>query len=70
VVYKITVMEEYTKLNDLAGVITVASVITAKAADLSQADTVAGSTSRPTKRRSAPRPWKLQDWMPGHTDSV
>ncbi len=44
VVYKITVMEEYAKLNDLTGVNTVASVIMAKAADLSQADTVAGST--------------------------
>jgi hypothetical protein len=42
-IYKITVLEEYAKLNDLTGTITVASEISAKVADLSLTDSVEGT---------------------------
>jgi hypothetical protein len=42
-VHKITVLEEYAKLNDLTGTITVASGLTAKVADLSLTDSVEGT---------------------------
>jgi hypothetical protein len=42
-VYEIMVLEEYAKLNDLAGTITVASGISAKVADLSLTDSVEGT---------------------------
>ncbi len=40
--YKITALEECAKINDLTGIITVASGVTARLADLSLADTVGG----------------------------
>jgi hypothetical protein len=42
-VYEITVLEGYTKINDLTGIITVASRVTARVADLRLADTVDGT---------------------------
>jgi hypothetical protein len=42
-IYEITVLEEYTKLNDLTGTITVASGISAKVGDLSLTDPVEGT---------------------------
>jgi hypothetical protein len=39
-VYEIAVLKEYAELNDLTGIITVATGITAKAADLSLTDSV------------------------------
>ncbi len=42
-IYEITVLEEYAKLNDLTGTITVASGISAKVGHLSLMDTVEGT---------------------------
>ncbi len=42
-IYKITVLEEYAKLNNLTGTLTVASGISAKVGDLSLADTTEGT---------------------------
>jgi hypothetical protein len=42
-VYEIMVLEEYAKLNDLTGTITMASGLTAKAANLSLTDSVEGT---------------------------
>jgi hypothetical protein len=42
-IYEIMVLEEYAKLNDLTGTITVASGITAKATDLSLTDSMEGT---------------------------
>jgi hypothetical protein len=55
-IYEITVLEEYAKLNDLIGTITVASGLTAKVADLSL-QTRRGPTCGHTWRRSAQGRW-------------
>jgi hypothetical protein len=55
-VYEITVLEEYAKLNDLMGTITVASGLSAKVADLSLTDSVKG-TYMWTHLEECPGPW-------------
>jgi hypothetical protein len=42
-VFKITVLDEYAKVNDLMGIIAVTSRVTAKVANLSLTDTVEGT---------------------------
>jgi hypothetical protein len=58
-VYEITTLEEYAKVNDLTSIISVASGVTARAADLSLTDTgnCGGDLLGMTQRRSAPGCW-------------
>ncbi len=54
-IYKITVLEEYAKLNDLTGTITVASGISAKVGDLSLADPMEGTYVLTHQEEECPR---------------
>jgi hypothetical protein len=54
-IYEITVLEEYAKLNDLTGTITVASGISAKVGDLSLADPVEGTYVWTHQEEECPR---------------
>jgi hypothetical protein len=56
------VQKEYTKLNKLTGIIMVAEKVTAKAADLSQTDTVEGTYMDPLQIRM---PQDLGATLPG-----
>ncbi len=53
--YEITVLEEYAKLNDLTGTITVASGISAKVGDHSLADPVEGTYVWTRQEEECPR---------------
>jgi hypothetical protein len=53
--YEITVLEEYAKLNDLTGTITVASGISAKVGDLTLTDSVEGTYVRTHLEEECPR---------------